>query len=376
MDDGSDENIAGSLCADTDVEQIDTLLASPEFIEALQSEHFRAFLDHLPVGIVVAKRVRDEERIIYANDAFRRLTAIDPEAIKGRRWSILDKIGRGGEPDAPLGRAIADGDEFLGSFRVSIAADGAGSSSVEAYVTKVERGDDDGDFRLVVLIHVTDRDAVDRDELGRQLRDKDMLLREIQHRVRNSLQIVTALVRLEARNARQGRTPDFETIASRIEALSILYDALSASADEPVVDLGEYLSSIATAAMRSHGRDGILLDMKVESCRVSINVAMPAGLVVNELMTNAFKHAFSGRESGTITLRCLRSDDRCSVVIADDGTGLPPGTTWPPEGKISALIVRSLEENAGTKVVVGSVPGEGTRVGFSVAALVSEANGA
>jgi two-component sensor histidine kinase len=197
-------------------------------------------------------------------------------------------------------------------------------------------------------------------------------LKELQHRVRNGLQIITALERLEARNAREGKTSNFDSIVSRIQTLSILYDGLSSDGMGHKIDSGEHLSGIASASMHSHAREGIRLDLKVESCPVSINVAMPVGLVVNEVMTNAFKHAFAGRESGTVTLQCLRQGDSCSIVIADDGVGLPVGSAWPPSGKISALIVQSLQENAKATVRVESEVGKGTNISFVVPALLVE----
>jgi len=128
------------------------------------------------------------------------------------------------------------------------------------------------------------------------------------------------------------------------------------------IDLGIYLSEVASAVMRSHAVEGIRLDLKVDSYSVSVNVAMPTGLVVNELLTNALKHAFVGRNNGTITLRCLVDDKGCRVVVADDGVGLPPGVEWPRRGKLGALIVQSLRDNAKAGLEVDSTAGKGTRV--------------
>jgi two-component sensor histidine kinase len=95
---------------------------------------------------------------------------------------------------------------------------------------------------------------------------------------------------------------------------------------------------------------------------------MPTGLVVNEIMTNAFKYAFSGRESGTVMVHCLRQGNSCSVLVADDGVGFPPDYTWPPSGRISALIVQSLRENAKADLRVES-SGRGTAISFAVPVL-------
>jgi two-component sensor histidine kinase len=92
------------------------------------------------------------------------------------------------------------------------------------------------------------------------------------------------------------------------------------------------------------------------------------GLLVNELLTNAFKYAFAGRPGGTITVRCVLSDDgRCQIVVADDGIGFADGAAWPAEGKLGALILQSLKENVKTGINVESVPQRGTRVTLSFA---------
>ena len=85
--------------------------------------------------------------------------------------------------------------------------------------------------------------------------------------------------------------------------------------------------------MASHAVEGIRLDMKVDTYPVSINVAMPTGLVVNELLTNALKHGFKGREGGTITLHSIVDGDGCRIIIADDGVGLPDGETSAQAGQ-------------------------------------------
>jgi len=94
---------------------------------------------------------------------------------------------------------------------------------------------------------------------------------------------------------------------------------------------------------------------------VSLDVAMPTGLVINELLTNSLKHAFVGRDQGTITVKSLVDDTGCRITVSDDGIGMDP-TTWPRPGKLSALIVRSLQQNAGATITVTSSKSAGTRV--------------
>ena len=139
------------------------------------------------------------------------------------------------------------------------------------------------------------------------------MLRELQHRVKNNLQMITALIRMEARNVVDGETGErFDRLAGRINSLALLYDLLSGEGADDGIDLGVYLSQVASSVMQAHAVEGIRLDLKVDTWPVSINVAMPTGLVVNELMTNALKHAFVGRDGGTITVSKSRQRYRMS----------------------------------------------------------------
>jgi two-component sensor histidine kinase len=86
---------------------------------------------------------------------------------------------------------------------------------------------------------------------------------------------------------------------------------------------------------------------------------MPAGVVVNELLTNSLRHAFVGRDSGTIAVHSFAG---CRMIIADDGIGLPDGVTWPVPGKLGAVIAQSLRQSAKARFEVQSTPGTGVRV--------------
>ncbi|MCE3291016.1 MAG: histidine kinase [Caulobacter sp.] len=144
--------------------------------------------------------------------------------------------------------------------------------------------------------------------------------------------------------------------------MGLLYRLLAGEDAKETVDLGSYLSGIASSVMQAHAVEGIHLNLQVDAWPVSVNVAMPAGLVVNELLTNALKHAFEGRDGGTITLKCLVDEGGCRVVVADDGVGLAEGVVWPRPGKLSNLIVQSLRQNAKARVEVETAPGQGMRV--------------
>ena len=200
-------------------------------------------------------------------------------------------------------------------------------------------------------------------ELSRQVEERDARLRELQHRVKNNLQMIMALIRLEAKNqAGDGTAARFSRLAGRVESLALLYRFLSADDQPGTVDLGVYVSQITSAAMAAQAAEGIRLDLQVDTWQVSIDVATPTGLVINELVTNSLKHAFTGRDQGTISITSLVAQRGCTIIFSDDGIGMDPSRSWPQPGKLSARIVQSLEQNAGATVAVTSSRSAGMRV--------------
>ena len=354
--------------------QVKGLLATPDLAGALESEQFRRFLDQIPIAIVVAE-MSPREHIVYANPEFEKLSGCAAAEIEGKSWNVLPGHGDGKntEPECKLGTAVAQTVDYVGTFRIE-HAERAGVV-VDVYSNVIVDNSGTPAFRLIALVDVSAHQEAQREELQRQIREKDTLLREIQHRVKNNLQMITALIRLEARNVRsETSAARFDRLAGRIESLKLLYDSLSEDWESGEIDLGIYLSQIASAVMKAHAVEGIRLDLKVDAYPVSVNVAMPAGLVVNELLTNALKHAFEGRDGGTITVQSLSDGIGCRVLVADDGVGLPPGVEWPQRGRLGALIVHSLRENANASLTVESSPGHGTRatIVFTRAAAAPE----
>jgi two-component sensor histidine kinase len=335
----------------------ETVADLPHLGEALDDDRFRQFLDHVPFGVAVAE-LAPREVLVYANLEFERLMGASAEELQGKPWSSLP-LARSLIGDQDLASAIVAGEEYLGVFATPSNAEP--QSHIDAWSNTIVNDAGAPLFRLVAI--ATTNSGQTATDLANTLAEKDVLLKELQHRVKNNLQMITALIRMEARNAQH---PDegerFNRLAGRVDALTILYRSLSDTNAEETVDLGTYVSQIASAVMAAHAVQGIRLDMKVDTWPVSVNIAMPVGLVVNELMTNALKHAFNGRDGGEIILRCVVNDAGCRISVADDGIGLSNPSDWPRRGKLSAMIVQSIKQNARADVQVESTSGMGMKV--------------
>lgn len=355
----------------SDAENVERLVESSDLAGALESERFKRFLDHVPIAIAISE-LSAPEKIIYVNSTFEAVTGLSSADLKNKYWDVLS-----GEPiDDPEGASlvsvIVDHSNHVACVRIN-----GSSHPIEAELHSNLIEDDTGapTYRLVALVDAAPGDG-EAQSLKARIQEKDTLLRELQHRVKNNLQMITALIRLEMRHADTHDQGSFTRLAGRVASLAMLYDTLSLSEESTEVDLGVYLSQIATAVMASHAVEGIRLDLRVDAHPVSVNVAMPTGLVVNELLTNSLKHAFRGRDGGTIKLHSLVEGDGCTIIVADDGVGLPAGVTWPQPGRMGALIADSLRQNANADFEVTSDPATGTvvTISFNRSAAVERAH--
>src|SRR5579871_3281438 len=251
--------------------EVNELFDSLDLTQAIESEEFRVFLDHIPIAIVVSRLTGSSQRIVYANRAFEALSGQAVAEIRGKGWSALDSFLLEDEPHLAFSAVLSQSDDFLGTFRREQPT----VALVEAYSGVIENDDAGRTYRIVALIDVTERERAQREELARKLRDKDMLLKELQHRVKNNLQLLTALIRLDARTRRHADSVSLDRLASRIESLQLLYQDLTADGLGQTIDLGHYLSQIATSVVRTYAAGGIRLDLKVDHAPVSVNIAMP-----------------------------------------------------------------------------------------------------
>ena len=340
-------------------QQVDQILGSSKLVSAIENDRYKHLLDHVPVAVAISRGSRGQQHIVYINKAFEFLMSLAAPDVEGQSWTCLDGFLDEDGPTKTLGEAIRDGEDFVGVFRPAGPVDRL--VIVQAYASVIESDDGIESFRIAALVDVGGRERAQIEQFESQIRDRDMLMRELQHRVKNNLQLITALIRLEARSAKEGETVALARLASRIDALTVLYRTLSTENAPAAIDLGQYLSDIATSVMQVSATDTIKIDIEVGYCPLSINVAMPAGLLVNEMLTNALKYAFIGRSGGHLRLVCKQDAGRVTIVVADDGVGLDENQQWPSPRKLGALILQTLKENAGNVVFhAESIRGQGT----------------
>jgi len=162
--------------------------------------------------------------------------------------------------------------------------------------------------------------------VARALAEKSTMLRDLQHRIKNSLTLITSLISLEHENAQQPETrAALNEIYDRVNSLAKLYSILYESENLNQVYLDQYLEQVAQSLDNSYqpGRRGVRILRTLEPILIDARQATPLGLIVNELLTNALKYAFPGGRSGTIWLDVSRTGDCLRLEVRDNGVGLP-----------------------------------------------------
>lgn len=190
-----------------------------------------------------------------------------------------------------------------------------------------------------------------RAHMARMVEQREATLRELQHRIKNNLATVTGLVRLQSREARHPETVEqLGKIGQRIETLRLVHERLYARKLGERVALRPFLEELMAnlGAFHEAERHGVEIEVRVGEHEVEADLAIPVGLLVNEFVTNSFKHAFAGR-GGRIEVRLVAERDMLRLEMADDGPGLPAGfgDAGGPRGGTGARIIAGLAKQIG-----------------------------
>lgn len=165
-------------------------------------------------------------------------------------------------------------------------------------------------------------------ELKQSIAEKDVLLKEIHHRVKNNLQIISSLLNFQSRKLKDEKAlASFVESNNRIRSIATLHEQLYRSKDLSRIDFGAHMRNMTNHLLRSYGVGGDCIRVNIDSEQIylDINTAIPLGLIVNELVSNAIKHGFEGMEKGEIKIEFRRSRDKYTLGVSNNGNRFPNG---------------------------------------------------
>ena len=219
---------------------------------------------------------------------------------------------------------------------------------------------------------ITERKRAEQ-ELKASLAEKEVLLKEIHHRVKNNMQVISSLVSLQADQLPdQAMRAVLQDVTHRVRSMALVHEKLYQSADLARVEFAEYTRSLLSYLWRAHGTgaSGVRLRLDLEQVPLSVNVAVPCGLILNELATNALKHAFPGTDAERgqgcevrVSLSAV-ADGQVCLRVCDNGAGLPAGLDWQRADSLGLRLVQILAKQLGAVVDVSSGVGTEFAVTF------------
>jgi two-component sensor histidine kinase/putative methionine-R-sulfoxide reductase with GAF domain len=210
---------------------------------------------------------------------------------------------------------------------------------------------------MAIRRHEADQRALaTADKHARELAHAKVLMRELQHRVKNNFQVILSFMSLQSRRASEEVGERLQAVMDRVQAIALAHDQLSPTEGGSEVDFGDYLQALCSNI--DPKREGVSIE--VETCRATLPLdrAVPAGLIINELVTNSFKYAFD-EEGGAIRVACTFDGDigECSIVVEDDGKGM--GQARP--GGLGLTLVQAFANQLGGGIEHHQVQ-KGTRI--------------
>jgi PAS domain S-box-containing protein len=349
-------------------------MATVNHIDALQSTEAgaRLLFERAAQGILSIDktgRVRDANPAALQMFGFTRegligesVEMLIPSGMRGRHYQLRTEYER--RPRArPMGLGMSlvglrkDGTEFPAEISLSHLTENGGST-------------------VAFVIDITERRKAEREredlisKLEGAVAEKTVLLKEVNHRVKNNLAVIAALLGMQADEIidDQARTALSEC-QQRVMSMALIQEYLYSDEHLDRLNFGKYARQLADQISDAWtaGHERVSLSVEAESIDLPVTFAIPCGLILNELVSNAFKHGFPNERAGTIMVRFTRLESgRLALVCSDDGVGIPEGFDWQNAGSLGLRIVQILSRQIGATFALDRTkPGTSFELTFS-----------
>ena len=316
------------------------------------NQRLEALMRALPVGVsfsddATCQRITGNPAVLAQFEVTTQdnLSASAPDAnAPGRQVRFF----HGGQPitdtDLPLQRAVAE-NRFIAPMDLEVELPSGRRWFTEASGAPIHDAEGKVIGGVAVTVDVTGRKRAE-ERIQASLREKEVLLKEIHHRVKNNLQVISSLVDLQADVLGDAALRGvFADLRDRVRSMALVHERLYQSESLARVDFAEYARSLLSYLWRAHtgSQAGIRLKLNLQPVSLSVETAVPCGLILNELAANAIKHAFRGRSDGEVTVTLHASPEgRVRLCVSDNGVGLPSGLDWRQSPSMGLGLVRML----------------------------------
>ena len=283
-----------------------------------------------------------------------------------KMWHIpMDVLDSGNDAKALefVVNQLKDPDEFLKRVTDLYADENAESNDVIYFkdnriferFSKPQKIDGKTLGRVWSFRDITERTIKD-EQIQTSLKEKEMMLREIHHRVKNNLQIISSLLNLQSLNTKDPETAEHLRISmNRVRTMAIIHEKLYGSKELSHIEFADYIRQLSNHIFISYGiKPGtIQIVVKAKNVFLDIDTAVPCGLLVNEIISNSLKHAFPDREKGLIEIELIVDEDNYyNLTISDDGVGLPAGLNPETSDSLGLKLINTLARQLGSELKI------------------------
>jgi len=313
-----------------------------------------------------------EQRIILFNQGAERIFGYGAKEVMGKPLDILlpprlVHVHRQHINDFAAAsisaRRMGERREILGHRKDGI------EFPAEASISKV---DVDGQTMFTVILRDVTEHALAEEKVRTSLHEKEALLKEIHHRVKNNLQVVSSLLGLQSRTISDPEQRKmFEESQNRVYSMALLHESLYQSDNLSQIDFPEYIRQLADHLFQSYGVASERIHLRTELDRILLHMdaAVPCGLIINELVSNSLKYAFPGGREGEIHIGLHgQPAGMAKLLVADNGVGLRSDMDWTTTRSLGLRLVRSLAQQLGAQIEVKSQLGTEVQLVFPTAA--------
>ena len=212
---------------------------------------------------------------------------------------------------------------------------------------------------LGTYLDVTERKMM-TDQIKISLAEKEMLLKEIHHRVKNNLQIISSMLNMQIRKLDDPKTIDtLRDSQNRVQSLALVHEYLYRGKDLAHIDLKNYITTLGKGLFQSYeaAKQGVRFNVDIRDIYVDINTSIPLGLISNELITNSLKYAFRDKKDGKLTITATEDPQALTFMVADNGIGMSPDITLENQTSLGLRLVHSLTDQLNGTVTIDRTEG-------------------
>ena len=219
---------------------------------------------------------------------------------------------------------------------------------------------------LGIARDVTERKKVEK-QIKESLKEKEILLKEIHHRVKNNLQVISSLLNLQSEGTKDKETTEmFRDCQNRIRSMAFIHESLYQSKDLARVNYAEYIQKLTNYLFHSYdiNRNVIQLSLSIQNVLMDVDKAIPCGLIINELISNSLKHAFPSGRAGEISIDFKQTNDVFTLMVSDNGIGLTGDINFRETESLGLQLVNTLVEQLDGSISLEGKSGTAFRIQF------------